>query len=65
MPRNYTPVMMKYEILDKLPGIEVRPYSCKSYIDKTNQRKMLSDAISRHNKEEDKDEYNSTYRNPL
>lgn len=40
MSCSYTPVMMKYEILDKLPGIgEVRPYSCKSYIDTTVQTK--------------------------
>lgn len=66
MSHSYTPVMTKYDMLDKLPDIgEVRPYSCKSCIDKTVQRKMPTDVISRHTEEEDKDEYNSTYRNPL
>lgn len=59
--------MTRYEILDKLPGIgEERPYFCKSYIHKTIQtEEMLTDVISSHSKEKDKDEYNSTYRNPL
>lgn len=63
MSCNYSPVMMKYAILHKLPGIGEDIFLQKLYWqNSSNQIKMLTDVISRHTKQEDKDEYSSTYR---